>query len=645
MADDFTIRDRPGAPIGQTLKSPIERRQYTFDYSNWLNDGETVLGFNAYVVPQSIDSDPSLLVLDTLEISSDGLIGSVFATDGSEGSTYAIQLIAHTSIQRIKEDGLLVGVASDVDNDWMTTSCGCGGMNGIGVGLPAPPLSSLGLYAEQLTVTALNTLSDLKYPAWDSLTTMELIINDQVFPACITPPHFTVSGVHVSWVSTLHSLIPGDEVVARYRYLTQPAPSSNIIAATLYYSAVIGQTLFPLSVPDKFGQSWTLTLGETVNVSRNGGRLMPAVGSDGAYTVASNIVALLWPAGQGEIIAIDVYAVATDPSFLPSQVVDVYGNVVYAEQLTVTAPNTLSNLLKPPTDVATMELIVNGQVFAGCDSPAEFTVTGTTVNWLTPTYGLSTTDKVVARYIYSSGIIPGGGGGSPPGPDGPQGPAGPTGATGATGAAGATGATGAAGAAGAKGDKGDTGATGATGAAGAGTPSTATPLVNGTGAAGSATPYSREDHVHPVDTSRSPVVGVTDGSDAAAGRVGEVLSALQTVVVPLTTAVSKTVVSLVLSPGDWDIYGGLTLTTVAGGTNLALFASVSLTNNAIFISGQSLAEALETSNSTLGASTRTGLTVRPCRNSITTATTYYLVGQINGDAGNALGTLWARRAR
>jgi hypothetical protein len=42
-----------------------------------------------------------------------------------------------------------------------------------------------------------------------------------------------------------------------------------------------------------------------------------------------------------------------------------------------------------------------------------------------------------------------------------------------------------------------------------GNPSNALPLVDGTAAPGTATPYSREDHIHPTDTSLLPLAGGT----------------------------------------------------------------------------------------------------------------------------------------
>jgi hypothetical protein len=161
----------------------------------------------------------------------------------------------------------------------------------------------------------------------------------------------------------------------------------------------------------------------------------------------------------------------------------------------------------------------------------------------------------------AASIVPG-----PTGPQGAIGPPGPTGspgvngvpgppgATGATGTAGATGATGPQGPAGAastvagpaggvgltgpQGPKGDTGAastvpgppgptgptgpTGATGATGpagadgAGSPGTAVPLVDATpGVIGVSTLFSRQDHVHPTDTTRLAVSAATPPATVA----------------------------------------------------------------------------------------------------------------------------------
>jgi hypothetical protein len=110
-----------------------------------------------------------------------------------------------------------------------------------------------------------------------------------------------------------------------------------------------------------------------------------------------------------------------------------------------------------------------------------------------------------------------------PGPTGPQGIQGPVGAAGPTGPTGAdstvpgppgaTGPAGSTGATGPQGPKGDTGATGPQGPAGAGSPSTVPPLMDGAAAIGTSTNFSREDHVHPTDTSRAPLTSPTFNGD------------------------------------------------------------------------------------------------------------------------------------
>jgi hypothetical protein len=54
------------------------------------------------------------------------------------------------------------------------------------------------------------------------------------------------------------------------------------------------------------------------------------------------------------------------------------------------------------------------------------------------------------------------------------------------------------------------------GTGGGASPSTANPLMNGVAAPGTALPYSREDHVHPVDTGRAPLASPTFTGDPKA---------------------------------------------------------------------------------------------------------------------------------
>ena len=94
----------------------------------------------------------------------------------------------------------------------------------------------------------------------------------------------------------------------------------------------------------------------------------------------------------------------------------------------------------------------------------------------------------------------------PPGPaGGPQGPQGPQGPPGPQGVPGPTGPQGPGGTQGNTGPQGPTGAPGPQGPAGIGSPGSALPLMDSSAAVGVATNFSREDHVHPSDTSRAPL--------------------------------------------------------------------------------------------------------------------------------------------
>jgi hypothetical protein len=123
--------------------------------------------------------------------------------------------------------------------------------------------------------------------------------------------------------------------------------------------------------------------------------------------------------------------------------------------------------------------------------------------------------------------------------------------------------------------------------------SSTTPVMNGAGAVGTATTWARADHQHPTDTSRAPLAspaftgnptapnptpstdadssiattyfvrtGITDGSEALAGQVGEYLSAqcLSSASIPLTSGIDTGITTLSLTPGDWDLSASIGFT-------------------------------------------------------------------------------------
>jgi hypothetical protein len=100
--------------------------------------------------------------------------------------------------------------------------------------------------------------------------------------------------------------------------------------------------------------------------------------------------------------------------------------------------------------------------------------------------------------------------------------------------------------------------------------STTPPVMDGVAAIGASAAWAKADHVHPSDTSRAPLIGVTDGSNAAAGQVGEFLSTSFTGIA-LASGQQGSCSSLNLSPGDWEVWGNAWIATLSG-TSASYFA-------------------------------------------------------------------------
>lgn len=100
-----------------------------------------------------------------------------------------------------------------------------------------------------------------------------------------------------------------------------------------------------------------------------------------------------------------------------------------------------------------------------------------------------------------------------------------------------------------------------------GTASSATPLMDGVAATGVASPYSREDHVHPTDTSRAPTASPTfTGTITAATTNTTVLSASTSLTTPIVKSGTSltfqtngtTQAGLITSGQQWVIGNNLT---------------------------------------------------------------------------------------
>jgi hypothetical protein len=143
-----------------------------------------------------------------------------------------------------------------------------------------------------------------------------------------------------------------------------------------------------------------------------------------------------------------------------------------------------------------------------------------------------------------------------------------------------------------------------------------------------------------------PLVGVTDGSNAAAGNIGEYLHSfvLAGAAVNILNNTDTQITSLALTAGDWDLYGEIffqpnaaTITQVTGAIGTSVNSGPTVPNDGADrqqIPGQSLSSFVSTN------ALRT-------RVSITAPATYILTGYVlfTGTSVAGYGALRARRVR
>ena len=127
-------------------------------------------------------------------------------------------------------------------------------------------------------------------------------------------------------------------------------------------------------------------------------------------------------------------------------------------------------------------------------------------------------------------------------------------------------------------------------------------------------------------------MGVTDGSDATAGQIGEYLSASASGVA-LTSNVPINVVSLDLTAGDWDVTGNAQISSPGGARN-------------IFGAGLDGIDTMIAATFPTTGSVVNGINAALRRYNVAATTTVWLqaLGSFSGSA-TASGTISARRAR
>ncbi len=151
-------------------------------------------------------------------------------------------------------------------------------------------------------------------------------------------------------------------------------------------------------------------------------------------------------------------------------------------------------------------------------------------------------------------------------------------------------------------------------------------------------------------TSTAGIIGTTTNDSANAGSVGELNSivVLSGAAVSLTTATPANVASLVLQPGDYDVWGELW--TLPNGATITTSVAASLnTTSATLATVPSVNTSNSSFNVALGAGVNLQLPLGACRISVATATTTTVYLCVNAafttNTLAAYGKIMARRRR
>lgn len=140
------------------------------------------------------------------------------------------------------------------------------------------------------------------------------------------------------------------------------------------------------------------------------------------------------------------------------------------------------------------------------------------------------------------------------------------------------------------------------------------------------------------------IVGTVAADNAAAGNVGEYAETLVAVAsaVSFATNTAKTVMSVSLTAGDWDVEGNINFVTTTA-TFSAIQGGINTTNNTLPNDGSEVYSGVQ---GTLLSETD-GITLPRKRINVSSPTTVYLVGKITFSAGSAkgYGKITARRVR
>lgn len=91
--------------IGDLDKQPAEVKRVVIDYSQWLQASETITAVESF-----FDPDNGLVMVEDPEFDTAAKTVTLLIGGGTDQIDYVVTLRAHTTLQQIKEDELLVRV-------------------------------------------------------------------------------------------------------------------------------------------------------------------------------------------------------------------------------------------------------------------------------------------------------------------------------------------------------------------------------------------------------------------------------------------------------------------------------------------------------------------------------------------------------
>lgn len=94
------------AQLARYIKDPDERKRYSIDYSEWLDDGERLLTVSAAVAP----SDATPILVQDVQIDPSETLVQYYLEGGAPDVDYTILFTVTTSGNQTKEDVIICAV-------------------------------------------------------------------------------------------------------------------------------------------------------------------------------------------------------------------------------------------------------------------------------------------------------------------------------------------------------------------------------------------------------------------------------------------------------------------------------------------------------------------------------------------------------